>query len=78
MQGDSSQSLFTAIVIMFLTIGVILMVLSVLGCVAALVESRVTLLVYYSIVLVTFIVIMVCVVCGYTYRSKVTDSFRLL
>lgn len=54
------------------------MVLSVLGCVAALVESRVTLLVYYSIVLVTFIVIMVCVVCGYTYRSKVTDSFRLL
>ncbi len=65
-----------ALVILFVAIGIVVVIISILGCIAALVESKRTLIVYYGFVLALFLFLVICVVIGFTYRSKLTENLR--
>jgi hypothetical protein len=63
-------------IIMFIIIGGVVILLSILGCIAALVDSRRTIIIYYGGILALFLFVVICVVIGFTYRSKLVESLR--
>ena len=76
LQLQASGSLFTALVIIFIVAGVVLMAVAVLGCVAAFLESRRVLLGYYGCVLVLFLLLTIAIMLGFIYGMKVEDSLK--
>ena len=68
--------MFTALVVIMIVSGTILMIVSVLGCVAAFLESRRVLLGYYGCVLVLFLLLCIGMILGFIYFMKVNDTLR--
>lgn len=71
-----NSTLYVTIAAILVVAGVVLVVWSVYGCVAAFLENKRALLVYYVVVLLVFLVLCVVVMLGFVYSAKVSDHLR--
>ncbi len=65
-----------ALVYAMLVAGIVLAALAVFGCVAAFIENRTFVAVYYGSVIVVFVLICVCIVLSFVFRAKAADLLR--
>ncbi|TRY63696.1 hypothetical protein TCAL_00391 [Tigriopus californicus] len=68
--------LFTGVMVLLIVVGALMMILAVIGCVAAFVESHTLLMIYYVSVLVAFLLIVIGMVLGYVYRGQLETTLR--
>ena len=66
--ASGAGGLLEAVIAFFVIMGVVVIVFSIVGCVAALVESRRAVLCYYGCVLALFLLIVITLVIGIIYR----------
>jgi len=72
---SQNGDLFTGMAVAMIVTGCVLLVLSVFGCVAAFVENRRALFIYYVLVLVIFLLMCVVLLLGIVYRIKVLSYY---
>ena len=66
--ASGAGGLLDAVIAFFVIMGVVVIVFSIVGCVAALVESRRAVLCYYGCILALFLLIVITLVIGIIYR----------
>ena len=65
-----------AIIVLFIILGVVLMISSIFGCIASLVESKRLLVAYYVAALSILLTVVICAVLGYTYKGRLSTNLR--
>ena len=66
--ASGAGALLECVIVFFVLMGVVVILFSVVGCVAALVESKRAVLCYYGCILGLFLLIVITVVIGLIYR----------